>query len=62
MSVLARRVRWARVVAIGRWRGGLLDVTAGDAHSALGVGAIQMPQCGAAGVAFEGHGHGAILA
>ena len=59
MSVLAHIIRWTRV---GRWRGGLLDVTAGDADPALGVGAIQMPQSGAAGVAFEGHGHDAILA
>jgi hypothetical protein len=59
MSVLAHIIRWARV---GRWRGGLLDVTAGDANPALAVGAIQMPECGAAGVAFESHGHDAILA
>jgi hypothetical protein len=40
MSVLARFIRWTRV---GPWRGGLLDVTAGDADPALAVGAIKMP-------------------
>jgi hypothetical protein len=59
MSVLARIIRLTRV---GHWCGGLLNVTAGDADPALAVGAIQMPECGAAGVAFESHGHDAILA
>ena len=41
---------------------GLLDVAAGDAHPALAVHAVEMPEGRTAGIAFESHGHAAILA
>lgn len=40
----------------------LLDVAAGDAHATVSIDAIEVPESGAAGIAFESHGHVAILA